>query len=43
MEIEDALRVAEEVNKQGMTVSLDSLGESVNTEAEARAAAEIYH
>ena len=36
MEIEDALRVAEEVNKQGMSVTLDSLGESVTTEAEAR-------
>jgi len=43
MEIEDALRVAEEVIKQGMSVSLDSLGESVTTEAEARAAAEVYH
>jgi proline dehydrogenase len=43
MEIEDALHVAEEVNKQGMSVTLDSLGESVTTEAEARAAAEVYH
>jgi proline dehydrogenase len=43
MEIEDALRVAAEVNKQGMSVTLDSLGESVTTEAEARAAAEVYH
>jgi proline dehydrogenase len=43
MEIENALRVAEEVNKQGMSVTLDSLGESVTTEAEARAAAEVYH
>jgi proline dehydrogenase len=43
MEIDEALRVAEAINKQGMTVSLDSLGESVTTEAEARAAAEIYH
>ncbi len=43
MEIDDALHVAEELNKQGMTVSLDSLGESVTTEAEARAAAEVYH
>ena len=37
MEIEDALRVAESVNRQGMAVSLDSLGESVTTEAEAHA------
>ncbi|MGO9316315.1 MAG: proline dehydrogenase family protein [Terracidiphilus sp.] len=43
IEIDDALRVAEEVNKQGMSVTLDSLGESVTTEAEARAAADVYH
>ncbi len=43
MEIEDALRVADEVNKQGMSVTLDSLGESVTTETEARAAADVYH
>jgi proline dehydrogenase len=43
MEIEDALRVAEAVNRQGMGVTLDSLGESVTTEAEAIAAAEVYH
>ena len=43
MEIEDALRVSEALNKQGMSVSLDSLGESVTSEAEAEAAAAIYH
>ncbi len=43
MEIEDALRVAAAVNKQGMAVTLDSLGESVTSEAEAHRAAEIYH
>src|SRR3954447_24122436 len=43
MEIEDALRVAEAVNKQDMSVSLDSLGESVTSEAEAHRAAEVYH
>jgi proline dehydrogenase len=43
MEIEDALRVAEAVNREGMSVTLDSLGESVTTEAEAHAAAEVYH
>lgn len=43
MKIDDALRVAAAVNKQGMAVTLDSLGESVTTEAEAHAAAEIYH
>lgn len=43
LEIEDALRVTESVNKQGMLVTLDSLGESVASEAEAHAAAEVYH
>ena len=35
--------MCEELNAQGMAVSLDSLGESVGLEAEARAAAEVYH
>ncbi|MGA2249097.1 proline dehydrogenase family protein [Terracidiphilus sp.] len=43
MEIDDALRVTEAVNRQGMAVTLDALGESVNNEAEAQRAAEIYH
>ncbi len=43
MEIDDALRVAEAVNKDGITVSLDSLGESVTSEKEAQAAAAVYH
>jgi proline dehydrogenase len=43
MEIEDALCVAEAVNQQGMAVTLDSLGESVTSEAEAHRAADIYH
>jgi proline dehydrogenase len=43
MEIDDALRVAEEVNRQGMLVTLDSLGESVTSEDEAHQAAGIYH
>jgi proline dehydrogenase len=43
MEIDDALRVAEAVNRQGMAVSLDSLGESVTSETEAHQAAEVYH
>ena len=41
--IEDAVAVCEQVNAQGISVSLDSLGESVAVEAGARAAAEIYH
>ncbi|MGA9671950.1 MAG: proline dehydrogenase family protein [Terracidiphilus sp.] len=43
MELEDALRVAESVNRQGIAVTLDSLGESVSSEVEAHQAAEIYH
>ena len=43
LEVEDALRAAERLNKLGMSVTLDSLGESVTSEAEAQHAAEIYH
>ena len=43
MTIEDALRVCEAVNKQGMAVTLDSLGESVNEESAAHRAADVYH
>jgi proline dehydrogenase len=43
MEIADALRVAESLNRQGMLVTLDSLGESVSSEVEAHRAADIYH
>lgn len=39
----DALRVAEAVNKQGMSVTLDALGESVTSEAEAHNSANVYH
>jgi proline dehydrogenase len=43
MRIEDALRVAEAVNRQGVAVTLDSLGESVTSANEAYRAAEVYH
>jgi proline dehydrogenase len=43
MEIEDALRVAEALNRQGIAVTLDSLGESVTSENEAHRAADVYH
>jgi len=43
LEVEDALRTTAKLNNQGMTATLDSLGESVSTEAEAHQAAEIYH
>ena len=43
MQLEDALRVAEAVNRQGISVTLDSLGESVTSAAEAHRAADVYH
>ena len=43
MTVEEAVAACERVNREGIAVSLDSLGESVSAEAEARAAAEIYH
>lgn len=43
MSVEDALGACEWVNREGIAVSLDSLGESVRQESEARASAEIYH
>ena len=41
--VDDALRVTRDLNRQGFAVSLDSLGESVRSEAEAVAAAGLYH
>jgi proline dehydrogenase len=43
MTIDDALRVAETVNSQGIAVTLDSLGESVTSASEAHRAADVYH
>ena len=43
MELDDALRVAEAVNRQGISVTLDSLGESVTSPTEAHRAADVYH
>jgi proline dehydrogenase len=43
MQLADALRVAETLNKQGLAVTLDSLGESVTSEEEANQAAGVYH
>jgi len=43
MQPEDALRVAEAVNRQGISVTLDSLGESVTSSTEAHQAADVYH
>ena len=41
--VEDAVRVSKRVNSEHIAVSLDSLGESVAAEAEAHAAADVYH
>jgi len=41
--VEDAMAVCRRVNSEGIAVSLDSLGESVADESEARAAADVYH
>ena len=43
MTVEEAVAACERVNAEGIAVSLDSLGESVTVEAEARASAEVYH
>lgn len=43
MTLDDAMRAAEAVNRQGIAVTLDSLGESVTSENEAHKAAEVYH
>jgi proline dehydrogenase len=43
MQVSDALRVAERLNREGIPVSLDSLGENVSTQEEAQRAADIYH
>jgi proline dehydrogenase len=43
MEIDDVLRAAEAVNAQGISATLDSLGENVATPDEARRSADIYH
>ncbi len=43
MTVEAALDAAAEMNAEGITVSLDSLGESVTDAAQAHASAAIYH
>jgi proline dehydrogenase len=39
----DALRATEAVNRQNIAVTLDSLGESVDSESAAHRAADVYH
>ncbi len=43
MQIADVLRAAEAVNRQGIAVTLDSLGENVSTAMEAERSAAVYH
>jgi proline dehydrogenase len=43
MSVDDVLAACERVNHEGIAATLDSLGESVTTEAEAQKSADIYH
>jgi proline dehydrogenase len=43
MSVDDVLAACERVNSEGIAATLDSLGESVTTEAEAHKSADIYH
>lgn len=43
MTVEDALAACERVNREGIAVTLDVLGESVATEPEAQRSAAVYH
>lgn len=42
-QVEDAIRVAAELNHRGISVSVDNLGENVTNVEEARASAQLYH
>jgi len=41
--VDDVLNAAAEVNRKGITVSIDNLGENVTNVEEARASAQLYH
>ncbi len=43
MSVAEALRACEQLNREGISVTLDSLGESVTDEAHARVSAGVYH
>jgi proline dehydrogenase len=43
MEVEDALRACEALNRLGISATLDSLGENVSTAEAARRSAGVYH
>jgi proline dehydrogenase len=42
-QVEDAIRVAADLNKRGIGVTVDNLGENVTNVEEARASAQLYH
>jgi proline dehydrogenase len=42
-EIADAVRVTQAINRAGMSVSIDNLGENVTNPEEARRSAQLYH
>src|ERR1700726_1647125 len=42
-EIVDAVRVTQAVNRAGMSVSIDNLGENVTNPEEARQSSQLYH
>jgi proline dehydrogenase len=42
-QVEDALRATQEVNRMGLSVSVDNLGENVTNVEEARHSAQLYH
>ena len=42
-QVEDALRVTQAVNRTGLSVSVDNLGENVTNADEARDSARLYH
>ncbi len=43
MQVHEALRACQQLNAEGIAVTLDSLGESVTVEAAARRSADVYH
>jgi len=43
MSLDEVLAVCERVNREGIAVTLDALGESVLSEPQARASADLYH
>lgn len=43
MTVEEAVAVAEQLNREGIDVTLDSLGESVTEVSQAEAGAQVYH